>query len=209
MPLVHSEKIEGTSTLLVWELTETENELLDILDSPHNNADLNSISHPQKRREWLASRLLIKILTTDSGIPYSGTYKDDHGKVYLSQDEAHISITHALQYVAAVLDPHKPVGIDIEKLDSKLQRTAGKFLSEAEFAHASNDVVSLAIYWCAKEAIYKLYGKNKVSFKNDIRISAFSSSDIVLNGYVINVDDLIQARFHVRWFSDYCLVIAI
>ncbi len=209
MPLVHSEKIEGTSTLLVWKLTETEYELISMLDSAYNFGDLDNITHPQKKREWLGSRLLIKILTEDSGIAYLGTYKDDHGKVYLSHDEAHISITHALEYVAAILDPSKPVGIDIEKLDPKLQRAAGKFLSEQELAHASNDITMLAMYWCAKEAIYKLYGKNKVSFRNDIRISTFVPGDLSLTGLVKHGDHVVHSSFHMRWFDDYCLAVAI
>lgn len=209
MPLVHSEKIEETSTLLVWELTETENELWGMLDSPHNFSDLDTISHPQKKREWLASRLLIKILTEELGEIYKGTYKDDHGKVFLFHDNAHISITHTFDYVAAVLDPSKPVGIDMEKLDPKLQRTAKKFLNDQEFLHASNDINLLATYWCAKEAIYKLYGKNKVSFKDDITVSGFSSQDPLLSGSVNNGSETICCKFHMRWFDDYCLAIAI
>jgi 4'-phosphopantetheinyl transferase len=208
MPLVHSEKIEQTSTLLVWKLTETETELFGMLDSPHNFGELTDISHPQKKREWLASRLLIKILTEQAGVTYEGTYKDDHGKVYLSQREAHISITHTYDYVAAVLNVHKSVGIDMEKLDAKLQRTAKKFLNEQEYLHASNNVRLLAMYWCAKEAIYKLYGKNKVSFKNDIQIAPFSAKDSIINGLVDSENQTINARFHIHWLDDYCLAVA-
>lgn len=209
MPLVHSEKIEETSTLLVWKLTETESELWAMLDSAHNFTDLGTISHPQKKREWLASRLLIKILSEGQGEIYNGTYKDDHGKVFLYHDNAHISITHTFDYVAAVLDPSRPVGIDMEKLDPKLQRTAKKFLCDQELQHASSDISLLAMYWCAKEAIYKLYGKNKISFKDDISIMAFSRKDRVLWGAVDAGHETVNCRFEVRWFEDYCLAVAV
>ena len=62
MPLVHSEMIGETSTLLLWKLTETEAELRDMLGSGYITEELNAITHPQKIREWLASRLLIKTL---------------------------------------------------------------------------------------------------------------------------------------------------
>ena len=62
MPLVHSEKIEENSTLLLWSLTESETELRESLGFTYNFGELESISHPQKIREWLASRLLIKTL---------------------------------------------------------------------------------------------------------------------------------------------------
>jgi 4'-phosphopantetheinyl transferase len=209
MPLVHSEKIEETSTLLVWKLTETEEELLQLMIAGHNLKDLNNISHPQKRREWLASRNLIKIITEQTVGDYVGTYKDDHGKVYLSNNQAHISITHTHDYVAAILDPTNQVGIDMEKLDAKLQRTAPKFLNEPEHDHATGNIRLLAIYWCAKEAIYKLYGRTKVSFKDDIRISAFGPDDLMLRGSVDGGHEVVHAKMHVRWFDDYCLAIAI
>ena len=62
MPLVHSEMIEESSTLLLWKLTETETELKENLGYAYNSEELAAISHPQKLREWLASRLLIKII---------------------------------------------------------------------------------------------------------------------------------------------------
>jgi 4'-phosphopantetheinyl transferase len=209
MPLVHSEKIEDTSTLLVWKLTEAEDDLLLLLKSGHNLSELHNISHPQKRREWLASRYLIKILTEQSGVDYAGTYKDDHGKVYLAESQAHISITHTQNYIAAILDPINPVGIDMEKRDEKLARTSLKFLNEPEHAHANGNLRSLLLYWCSKEAIYKLYGKNKISFKDDIRINAFDADDLKLSGSVQGEHQIVHAQFHIRWFEDYCLAIAI
>lgn len=209
MPLVHSEKIEQTSTLLVWKLTETETELLGLLDSIYNFEELEGISHPQKKREWLASRLLIKILSQRAGVVFKGTYKDDHGKVFLIHGQAHISITHTFDYVAAVMEDIRPVGIDMEKIDPKLSRTAKKFLNEQELHEACDDLRMLAMYWCAKEAIYKLYGKNKVSFKDDIQISPFSTEDSILIGSVISENEMVNARIHITWFEYYCLAVAI
>jgi 4'-phosphopantetheinyl transferase len=120
MPLVHSEMIEETSTLLLWKLTETETELRNNLGHGYNAEELQSISHPQKVREWLASRLLIKTLAEQFGIAYIGTHKDEHGKAFLIDNDSHISITHTFEYVAVAINPYAAVGIDMEKSDEKL-----------------------------------------------------------------------------------------
>jgi 4'-phosphopantetheinyl transferase len=209
MPLVHSEKIEEASTLLLWKLSETVVDLHEKLDATFNYEDLESISHPQKQREWLASRLLIKILAEELGVNFKGTYKDTHGKVYLSANEAHISITHTLDYVAAILNPVVTVGIDMEKLDPKLQRTSRKYLNEKELIHANDEVKILGMYWCAKEAVYKHFGKTGISFKDDIYVLPFSENELMLKAELKSDQETIQSNLHIRWFEDYCLAISI
>jgi 4'-phosphopantetheinyl transferase len=211
MPLVHSEKIEETSTLLLWELTETESELHESLGFWYNLVDLDSISHPQKRREWMASRILIKILVEQFGLNYEGTHKDEHGKAFLVNNASHISITHTFDYVAAVINATAPVGIDMEKTDLKLQRTAGKFLSFPEFDHAGNQLEVLCMYWCAKEALYKRYGKKKISFKKSIFIKPFNKFQQTIEGILSDEDEdlKVKSQIHVRWFDDYCLAVSV
>jgi len=209
MPLVHSEKIEENSTLLLWKLTETETELRNSLGSMYNFHDLESITHPQKKREWLASRLLIKTLAEQFGIFYEGTHKDVHGKAFLVNNDSHISLTHTFDYVAAVINSVSPVGIDMEKMDEKLVRTAKKYLSDPEFTHADNEISSLCIYWCAKEALYKLYGKKKVSFKNSIYIESFSQGNAQVTGILTDENTIVNSRIYIRWFDHYCLAVAL
>jgi 4'-phosphopantetheinyl transferase len=211
MPLVHSEKIEETSTLLLWKLTETESELHESLGFLYNLIDLETISHPQKRREWMASRILIKILVEQFGLNYEGTHKDEHGKAFLVNNASHISITHTFDYVAAVINATAPVGIDMEKTDLKLQRTAGKFLSLPEFEHAGNQLEVLCMYWCAKEALYKRYGKKKISFKKSIFIEPFNKFQQTIKGVLSDEDEdlKVKSQIHVRWFDDYCLAVSV
>lgn len=209
MPLVHSAKIDEYSTLLLWSLTESESELVSKLGSRYNFSELEAISHPQKVREWLASRLLVKKLAEEFGIFYEGTHKDEHGKAFLVNNNSHISLTHTADYVAAVINLNSAVGIDMERKSDKLIRTARKFLSDIEYPVAGTDVQKLCVYWCAKEALYKLYGKKKISFKDAIHIPAFSNGDAEITGTLRDDNLLVNARIRILWFGDYCLAIAL
>jgi 4'-phosphopantetheinyl transferase len=209
MPLVHSEMIEESSTLLLWELTETETELKETLGYAYNADELSAITHPQKLREWLASRLLIKIIAEQFDINYIGTYKDEHGKAFLIDNDSHISITHTNDFVAVAINPPAAVGIDMEKMDAKLQRTSKKYLSQPEFEHAGDEIALLCMYWCAKEALYKLYGKKKVSFKDSIYIEPFDKDALLLKGRLTDLGRDIEANITVRWFDQHCLAIAL
>jgi 4'-phosphopantetheinyl transferase len=209
MPLVHSEMIAESSTLLLWKLTESETELKESLGYAYNPEELSAISHPQKLREWLASRLLIKIIAEQFDINYIGTYKDEHGKAFLIDNDSHISITHTFDFVAVAINPPAAVGIDMEKMDNKLQRTAKKYLSQPEFEHANDEMALLCMYWCAKEALYKLYGKKKISFKNSIYIEPFDKTSELLQGRLTDMETVIEANISVRWFEHHCLAIAL
>jgi len=209
MPLVHSEMIEESSTLLLWKLSETESELREMLGNAYNPEELSAVSHPQKLREWLASRLLIKIIAERFGINYIGTYKDEHGKAFLIDNDSHISITHTFEFVAVAINPPAAVGIDMEKMDAKLQRTSKKYLSQPEFERAGDEMALLCIYWCAKEALYKLYGKKKISFRDSIYIEPFDKDATSLKGRLADMDRVIEANITVRWFDHHCLAIAL
>lgn len=209
MPLVHSGKIDGNTTLLLWNLTEDESALRDMLGPINNLSELASITHPQKIREWLASRLLIRKLVEEFGIVYEGLHKDEHGKAFLINNGSHISLTHTNDYVAAVLNLDSSVGIDMERKSEKLIRTARKFLSDAEFEHADHDITKLCIYWCAKEALYKLYGKKKISFREDIRIDLFENHELLIKGTLKDHDKVIRCVIQLLWIGDHCIAIAL
>jgi 4'-phosphopantetheinyl transferase len=116
-----------------------------------------------------------------------------------------------LDYVAAVINPSSAVGIDMEKMSDKLQRTARKFLSAPEFTHANNELPALCAYWCAKEAVYKQYGKKKISFKDDISILEFSASDKEIAGILRDEEEdvIVHSRIHLYWIEEHCLAIAL
>lgn len=183
MPIIIEKKYNSNAHLAVWQITESHDELQAMLPSEIlTDAELASISHEQKQIEFFCSRLTIKYLADKLGIRYAGIKKDEYGKPYLTGSEWQFSLTHTAEFVAVVMHENRPLGIDMEQPSEKLSRIAHKYLSEAERTDASNDLDKLCIYWSAKEALYKLYGKRKVIFIDNLLVAPFSKDQQVISG---------------------------
>jgi len=55
-------------------------------------------------------------------------------------------------------------------------------LSNPERLHAGDDLSKMCIYWCAKESLYKWYGKKNLSFKDNIFIEPFENKPTMIQG---------------------------
>jgi 4'-phosphopantetheinyl transferase len=137
--------------------------------SAYDERELNNITHPKRKGEFLYARLALQMLLNNLKLNYQGLTKDLNGKPYLMELRDHISISHCYPFVAAAVSKEGSIGIDIQIINSKLATSKKKFISDRELPLCTNDVQELAIYWCAKEAIYKAHNDNSVSLR-DIHI---------------------------------------
>ena len=87
-----------------------------------------------------------------------------------------ISISHSKEFVAIILHASDSLGIDIESLDRDFSAVEKKALSEDEIEDLGdrNRTLQLAIYWCAKEAIFKRMSLSGVDFAEQIEIDRFT-----------------------------------
>ena len=186
MPLVKMNKMGRESAWALWFIAESEQELaFEAMESYPED-----IISPQKRLEWLSVRVLIKTLTELSGLDYVGLRKDEFGKPYLKEHEHQISLSHSFPYVAAQIHPAKAVGIDVEQPKEKLLKVAHRVLSSGEIKDAGENIVKHCVYWCAKEAMYKIYGKRGLHFESQLNLDPFRLQSFgELRGY-INADNL-------------------
>src|SRR3546814_10618570 len=69
-----------------------------------------------------------------------------------------------------------PVGVDIEQINSKIEKIAARFLlpEELEFIDPQARLNHLYACWSVKEAIYKWYGKGGLAFFGGIILEPFS-----------------------------------
>lgn len=174
MALHSIHKVNPQCSWAVWQINESEASLQALLSS--NEIDeqyLTKISHTEKRKEFFAARLALQALLELLQHPYKGLPKDEYDKPYLEHLPYHISISHTNDSAVAILHQTQATGIDIEPCRQKLWRIAHKFLDEQERAIIEDSLDKLTLAWVAKEAIYKLYGKKKLSFKDNMQILPF------------------------------------
>ena len=140
-----------------------------------NGAEICVWSSPVRRKEKLAVRALLNVMFPEK--LYLGHH--DNGKPYLQNCAVEISISHCARFVAIIAHPEESVGIDIESLDRDFSAVERKALSEDEKDDLSdhNTNQQLAIYWCAKEAIYKRMSRNGVDFARQIEVERFTPHD--------------------------------
>jgi 4'-phosphopantetheinyl transferase len=165
MPLIHRRTVHKNAIIGIWEVTETEPELLQLY--PANADELNTLRsflHPFRRSQFLASRLLLHTLSPGVKIIY-----DANGKPFPDDRRIHLSLSHSGKLIAMMIDTN-PCGIDIETIRPKIEKIAPKFLSDTELAACSMQPATerMHVYWCVKEAIYKVEGAKNVSLKSDI-----------------------------------------
>ena len=155
----------------LWNITEPEGALAVMAQPEVCPVDIHSSS---KRLEWLAGRILLKRLLEKAGLTYLGLHKDAFGKPFLDGYPLPISLSHSYPYVAVQIDIQTAVGIDVEQPKEKLLRIAPRVLDRAEAEDAGMDITKNCVYWCAKEALYKIYGKRGLIFSTHLHIQPFT-----------------------------------
>lgn len=163
---------DGHSRLGIWQISETEEELRALTSIPSDELEeISFIKNDSLRRQKLAVRALLDAMF-DEKVYLS---HHDNGKPYIENNAINISITHTDKYVAVILDDDQEVGIDCESLDRDFSAVEKKALSEEEIEDLDDDRRNeqLAIYWCAKEAVYKKMSQYNVDFAEQIEIDDF------------------------------------
>lgn len=154
MALYLKKVLDNKAEIAVWQITETEEELKALSSTPSDEMEeISWIKSESLRKQRLAVRALLNELF-DEKVYLS---HHDNGKPFLENRVTNISITHTDKYVAVILHETEDVGIDVESLDRDFSAVELKALSEDEIEDLDDDKRNeqLAIYWCAKEAIFK------------------------------------------------------
>lgn len=178
MGIAYRKKVDNDTEFALWKIEETAEELYQQLQlDEEEKLFIRKLSNSKRYLHWLGTRVLLrKMLNTEE---YIDCKVDEHGKPYLTSIPYHISLSHSFDYAAVMIGKRKPVGIDIEKIDRKVERIAKKFMRSEElaFIDPKDRIKQLYSCWCAKEAVYKCYGRKEVSFLNHIFLRDFVCCD--------------------------------
>jgi 4'-phosphopantetheinyl transferase EntD len=78
-----------------------------------------------------------------------------------------------------LVSKNEAIGIDLEKIDTRINRVSKKFMNEAEmtFAGQENQITEKTLIWSAKETLFKLYGQKELDFKLHLLIEPFQINE--------------------------------
>jgi phosphopantetheine--protein transferase-like protein len=173
MALYLRKKLDNKAEIAVWQVTETEEELLNLISVPTDELEEISLFRSESQRK---QKLAVRALLNEVFEEKMYLNHHDNGQPYLENCVTNISITHTDKYVAIIIHDEDDLGIDIESLDRDFSAVEKKALSEEEIEDLDDEKKNeqLAIYWCAKEAIFKRMSQNRVNFAEQIEVEKFN-----------------------------------
>jgi 4'-phosphopantetheinyl transferase len=210
MPLVLKEYIDPHTLVGLWEIHESAEEMLKTIGLRMEERSLYEGFRTEERRQhWLSYRLLVRELTMPD--TYEVHY-DNSGKPYLAGSLYHISVSHTEQLSAVILSDCHAVGIDIERVRPRIIRVRDKFLSKAELDSITpgDEAGKLTLYWCAKEALYKLFGERNLDFRENIFVDPSFRQDTGIFCGLITIPGFTgKYKLIHRTYGEYFLVYAL
>ena len=154
--LIEKHTYDNGLAIALWDIAETEEQLMELLDNDAVVAEeLIPFTSTKRRLEYLASRCALNELTGES----QHVCYHPNGAPYLADNTLNISISHTGHYALVATHPTTKVGIDIERIGDKVGRS---------------EKIHLTILWAAKEAMYKAMGIETVEFTEQIHIEPFT-----------------------------------
>jgi phosphopantetheinyl transferase len=162
MPETLRETIPG-GLLVLWRIEEDEATLASLVTET-DRAVVAEYASPHRRTEALAWRAAVRRLRPTARLGY-----DELGAPTV--DEGYISVSHTQGYAAVALSERR-CGVDVERLDRDLERTARRYISSREEELAVGLPANLfrTLAWSAKETLYKLEGRRGLDFLSDISL---------------------------------------
>jgi 4'-phosphopantetheinyl transferase len=215
MPIVQRTNLNQNTVLAVWKITETREELY----AQKGNRITDSGKNLHDNIHWLASRVLLQELFDDVSIEL---LKDELNKpaLLINGQPFAVSITHSYAYAAVMVSSGQAVAIDLEKIDTRVNRVARKFIRPDEdfdkLGVARNSLnltpdeqttLYYTIIWSAKETLYKYYSKKELDFLANLRIAPFviQSDECYIEGMITKNDYQLKLPIAVKLFDGYVM----
>lgn len=175
MPLYKSISVNSQTTVKIWKIEESYDDLMEPLDLKPRSLDrVLGMKSELHQRGFLSVRHLLR----EFGYTDQDLFYDENGKPHL-KDGKHISITHSFTFSGVIISENE-VGIDIEMQRNKIGIIARKFV-DYEFNYLneeSNDYIrKLTVIWGIKESLYKLFATPGMLFKEHFLVIPFMLED--------------------------------
>ena len=207
MAIFFQHSINDATKLGIWKIEEPESFFLGKVPLKQQ------VTHPYKRLQHLAGRMLLKELFED--FPLEEILIADTRKPFLEDDEYHFSISHCGNFAGAIASRENRVGVDIEFISPRLKGIAPKFLTEDESRYLQQwqymstlHLQMITIIWSAKEAIFKWYGAGKVDFRKHMVMDGVivtGSDEWITIPFLFKKGENVSLKVMARTFNDMVL----
>lgn len=209
MPLLYQISNIPSALIYIWKIEEDEAFFIQSMPWHLKQLEwLNSI-HPTKKLEYLASRYLIFKITGKSD---SHLYKDEAGKLFLTESNQNLSVSHSGEWVGVALS-EKKVGFDLQKKSRNIKAISKRFLNDEEQSVliAQEDDQLLTLVWTIKEAVYKANGKKGILFSEQILLdlSSFLDKKIITHAQLKLLGNDKKYEIHHNWMENFAYAIAL
>ncbi|WP_299225415.1 4'-phosphopantetheinyl transferase superfamily protein [uncultured Psychroserpens sp.] len=175
MPLYKTIHPNSQTTVKIWKITESYEDLMKPLNLKSNSLErVLGMKSELHQRGFLSVRHLLR----DFGYTDQDLYYDDNGKPHL-KDGKHISITHSFIFSGVIISETE-VGIDIEKQRQKIAIIAKKFVDyEFNYLNKKHEtyIKKLTVIWGIKESLYKLFATPGMLFRAHFLVIPFKLKD--------------------------------
>lgn len=132
---------------------------------------VEGITATSRRLERLAWRALLRSLEPEARVEYLPSGKPQ----ILNSQYQHISVSHCRGAVAVVL-ADRGCGVDVECRSRNFERVQSRYMTQQERSLSTHEDWA-AVVWCAKEALYKMAGREGVDFLSDVVIRSARCHD--------------------------------
>ncbi len=154
----------------------------------------------KRKSEFVLVRYIIKTNIGNYTIIYN-----DLGAPELI-DGPFISISHTKSYVVVATSYQRPVSVDIEGIQHRLEKLKHKFINtnEEKYIDGNNDrLLMLTSFWCAKETLYKISRMQNLSFLSNL--ICYPLSELEYNGIIQTKDRQENHKLYFIHIENYVL----
>ncbi|GAB1449463.1 4'-phosphopantetheinyl transferase superfamily protein [Bacteroidota bacterium] len=211
MPLHSIQELPAGSKLAIWKINESKKELTQLLGDRVDDNSRPTNAAENVGIHWFASRVCLSAMFPGKHVRVQ---KDRYNKptLYINREPWFISITHSFEFAGILVSRHAETGIDIEKIDPRVNRVSHKFLNEAEqlIAFHQDETFVNTLIWSAKETLYKVYGRKSMDFKENLHIHPFLADDSgILLGKITNPGIDVLLDIHYSRLENYIVTFAL
>lgn len=174
MPIIKKLNFDLHTNLALWKIEESEERLMSLTNlPPTEKLKLELKKNKRHRLGFLSSRASLEALD----INLNSLQFNRNGMPYLSLEKK-CSISHTFEYATVVVSSQE-VGVDVEMYRPKIVNIASKFVHPEEYfvKKDTHKIELLTRLWTAKEAVYKAFSIQGLSFSKQIKIAPFSLAD--------------------------------